>query len=264
MFTEDQKPNSPTTKTRPRGRPPKFPPDQVRERLVDSGIRALRENGVEIGLDAVALDAAIVDADVPRGMSYRIWQDSDLSPQNALRREVVLKLLSLPTTSGIQATRARAAQWIEEYGSIDTSTPQGRKRAISEMVRVVGGYNHELLDSSEEWRLYNALRSASLTRESTEAPEIMELLRNGEDLIIEAYSKLFSESAQLFGLRMRSEFSIEQFAATAHGLNEGLTSRLSTKYERSGIWRADDDGDLAEWSLFAIGLEALIHQFFAI
>lgn len=262
MLTENEKPNDATVETRPRGRPPKFPPNQVRERLVDSGIRALRENGVEIGLDAVALDAAIVEADVPRGMSYRIWQDSDLSPQNALRREVVLKLLSLPTTGGIQATRARAAQWIEEHGSIDTATPESRSRAISEMVRVVGGFNHELLDTSEEWKLYNALRSAALTRESTEAPEIIELLRNGEDLIIDAYSELFSESAQLFGLKLRSEFSIEQFSASAHGLNEGLSARLSNKYQTSDILRASNNGDIAEWSLFAIGLEALIRQFF--
>lgn len=262
MLTEDSEPKESTTKTRPRGRPPKFPPEKVRERLIDAGIRSLRENGVEIGLDAVALDAAIIEADVPRGMSYRIWQDSELSPQNALRREVVLKLLSLPTTSGIHATRVRAAQWIEEHGSIDTSTAEGRKRAISEMVRVVGGFNHELLDTSEEWKLYNALRTAALTREGSEAPEIIELLRNGEDLIIDAYSRLFSESAQLFGLRLRSEVSIEQFSACAHGLNEGLTARLSSRYQRSNIMRAGDDGDLAEWTLFAIGLEALVYQFF--
>ncbi len=264
MLTEKSEDDRSSGGTRPRGRPPKYPPEQVRERLIDSGIEALRNNGVEIGLDAVALDAAIIDAEVPRGMSYRIWQDSELSPQNALRREVVLKLLSLPTTSGVQATRDRATEFLAEYGPIDKSDPASRERAISEMTRVVGGFNHVLLDDSEEWRLYKALRSAALTRESTESPEIIELLRNGEDLIIDEYSKLFAETAHMFGLQLRSEYTIEQFAAAAHAANDGLIARLSGKYERRDIMRRDSEGTLAEWTLFSISLEALIRQFFEI
>ncbi len=248
---------------RPRGRPPKFPPHEVRDRLIESGIRSLQEQGLDVGLDAVGLDAAIAHAKVPRGMSYRIWQDSDLSPQNALRHAVVTRLLSLPATTGLESTKERLAEQLEflsaDIASPDTGT---RMEAILELVRSVGGYNHMILDESEEWRLYNALRASAITRSTPESQEILDLLGKGEEIIIAAYAELYTDLAKVAGLELRPEYTIEQFSAAAYALNEGLSARLSTSYKRRGIARENADGTSQDWTLFSIGLEALIRQFF--
>lgn len=250
------------SESRPRGRPPKFPPSDVRDRLVESGIRSLQESGLEIGLDAVALDAAIIDAEVPRGMAYRIWKDSDLSPQNALRQAVVLKLLSLPATTGLAATREMLATALEEHNVIDLRDSADRERVAIELIRSVGGFNHQALDESPEWRLYNALRASAMTRQDEDSSQVIDLLRDGENLIIDEYSKLYAELSEALGIELRDGYTIEQFSAAAYALNEGLAARLSTRYEGREIKRLGKDGTDEEWTLFSIGLEGLIRQFF--
>lgn len=247
---------------RPRGRPPKYPPNEVREKLIDAGVTILLEEGVDSGLDAIGLDAAIADAGVPRGMSYRIWQDSNRTPQDALRHDVVLNLLSLPTATGLEATQARLEDELNSLTDrLALDDPADRKDLVSELARVVGMFNHDLLDSSPEWRLYNALRAAAMTRSEID-PEVEELLKKGEDLLIERYASLYEWVAKTLNVELREGFTIEQFSAAAYGLNEGLSGRLSTSYPRTGITRTTPDGESQDWALFSIGLEALIFHFF--
>lgn len=244
---------------RPRGRPPKFPPDQVRDRLVQAGIETLMEHGVESGLDAISLDACIASADVPRGMSYRIWKDAGLAPQDALRHDVVVALLNLPTATGLAATKDRLETELDRIISLfESGDATDRRTAVGELARIVGAFNHEALNASAEWRLYNALRAAAITRPDID-PQIMVLLVQGEDRLIGRYAELYQWLSDTVGIRLREGFTMEQFSAAAYGLNEGLSGRFTTSYQRDGIRRGDSDD---EWTLFSVGLEALIHQFF--
>ncbi len=247
---------------RPRGRPPKYPPNEVRDRLIDAAISTLLEEGVDSGLDAIGLDAAIAAAGVPRGMSYRIWQDSKRTPQDALRHGVVLNLLRLPAGQGLAATKEHLESELEVARKLlNSDDPESRRRVASELARVVGLFNHDLLDSSPEWRLYNAVRAAAVTRSNLD-PEVEELLRDGEDQLIQRYASLYQWVAETLDVSIREGFTIEQFAAAAYALNEGLSGRLSTSYERRGITRTTNDGEEQDWALFSIGLEALIFHFF--
>ena len=254
-----------TIEKRRRGRPPKFPPEEVRSKLIESGISTLREEGVESGLDAVGLDAAIADAEVPRGMSYRIWQDSDRTPQDALRHHVCLTLLSIPATTGIQDTRALLNEVLAEFREeLDSGDEDVRRRVITELIRTVGAFNHEALYSSDDWRLYNALRSASITRSDND-PAVIELLDEGESRLITEYAALYQELADALGLTLRDGLTMAQFTVASNALNEGLSCRRTSGYERTGIsWTADAGEDPKEWTLFSIGLEALVRHFFHI
>ena len=58
---------------------------------------------------------------------------------------------------------------------------------------------------------------------------------------------------------------MEQFTAASNALNEGLSCRRASGYERTGIrWASDEGDDPKEWTLFSIGLEALVRHFFHI
>ncbi len=254
-----------TEEKRRRGRPPKFPPEEVRDKLIRSGITKLRETGVESGLDAVGLDAAIADAAVPRGMSYRIWQESDRTPQDALRHHVCLTLLSIPATTGITDTRAALAEALKDVqAELDSGDENARRKVITELIRTIGAFNHEALYSSDDWRLYNALRSAAITRSDTD-PAVIELLDEGEARLITEYSALYQELADALGLVLRDGLTMEQFTAASNALNEGLSCRRTAGYERTGIsWAAEEGEDPKEWTLFSIGLEALVRHFFHI
>ena len=53
-----------------------------------------------------------------------------------------------------------------------------------------------------------------------------------------------------------------EFSAVTFALNEGLVHRLSDTFRRGGIQRpTGPDGEQREWTLYAIGFEALVHAF---
>ena len=252
-----------TAEKRPRGRPPKYPPNEVRQRLIDAAIATLRVSGVESGLDSVTLDGAILDADVPRGMSYKIWRIGDETPQDTFRHATVLDILSIPAVAGLPATRQFTRTELEsrrdELDSLDTP---GRRELVVDLIRRVGEFNYLALESSDNWRLYTALRSAAVTRSDTD-PAVMAALEAGEEFLIREYSTFYGEMAEMVGLALKPEYAMEEFSAAAYSVNEGLSMRLGDTYRRTGIERGTGAGGATEqWSLFAIVLEALIFHFF--
>ena len=196
-------------------------------------------------------------------MSYRVWQESDRTPQDALRHHVCLALLSIPATTGIQDTRALLAEALKEVQEeLNSGDENARRRVITELIRTIGAFNHEALHSSDDWRLYNALRSAAITRNDND-PMVIELLEEGESRLITEYAALYQELADALGLTLRDGLTMEQFTAASNALNEGLSIRRTSGYERTGIHLASDEGDdPKEWTLFSIGLEALVRHFF--
>ncbi len=244
---------------RPRGRPPKYPPTEVRQRLIDAAIATLRISGVESGLDAVTLDGAIIDADVPRGMSYKIWREGDETPQDAFRRATVLELLAIPAVAGLPATREYTTRQLDvQREALRSDNLDIRKDAIIGLIRDVGEFNHQALAESANWKLYSALRSAAITRPDAD-PAVIDALTKGEDYLIREYSDFYAEISSALGLKLRAEFEMDQFSAAAYSINEGLAMRLASSYRQTGIIRAGSD---APWTLFAVSLEALVFHFF--
>lgn len=250
------------TSTRPRGRPPKYPPDEVRRRLLDAARDRLKAEGVESGLDVVTLDGAIMDADVPRGMAYKIWQDETRTPQDVFRRATVLDLLNIPATAGLPATREMTEAILAEHReTLATGDVATRKELLRQACRMVGAFNYGELANSGNWKLYSALRTAATTRPNVD-PAVIDVLIEGENYLIAQYCKLYSEVAEAFRLFLRPGLTHEHFAAAAYAVNEGLALRVSEFPERTGIMLPGPDGELEEWTLFAIAFEAIVDRFF--
>lgn len=247
---------------RPRGRPPKFPPEEVRRRLLDAARESLKIDGVESGLDAVTLDGAIVDADVPRGMAYKIWQDDDQTPQDAFRRSVVVDLLSIPATAGLPATRELTGTYFEEHReTFENGSVEDRRALMREAMRLIGGFNYNSLADSGNWKLYAALRTAAVTRPKVD-PALMNVLLAGEQYLIEQYCNLYQDILTVFNLRLRDGLTLELFAAAAYALNEGLAQRVTESPSRTGLMLNDPQGTSKEWTLFSIAFEGIVDRFF--
>ena len=70
--------------------------------------------------------------------------------------------------------------------------------------------------------------------------------------------------AARLGLRLRGGLTLRQFAIAAESLGEGCALRNGVDGpDMSGIlWPTGPQGDLRSWTLFGVGLEALVVQFF--
>lgn len=253
-----------------RGRPPKFSTDELRDRLVQAGIDAVEANGVDIGMAAVNLDAAIGEAEVPRGSAYRIWgadesdPDETSSPQQRFRNAVLLSLLeSTPGRDGLDAAYAVAAIEVEKHAAALESGDRSKVAAAArELMRVVGTANFAEISDSQRWRVYKTLAVGSTTR-TGDPQAISDAIRNGEERMLLAYAEFFDNVAATFKLKLREPYTMLEFSVSVFALSDGLANRVSTGYRLVGIDRpTGPNGKSEPWSLFSIGFEALVRQFF--
>lgn len=249
----------------PVGRPPKFSPAEIEGLTIAAAMAALESEGLTHGLDAIRLDRAIALADVPRGAAYRVWErDAAIGPQDTFRRAALLHLLrTTPLSTGLGSTREGAiAELARHDDDLTSDDPERLRLAQSEMIRVIGALNFNNIRDSQHWRIYQAA-SVTATTQTDPDSEIASTLRASEEGLIEAYGDFFAEMAALFRLRLRTGLTINEFSFSAYALNEGLANRPSTNYRLDGIERpTGPDGAMRSWTLFAIGFEALVNQFF--
>lgn len=251
-------------KQRSRGRPPKYPAEEVRVRLLEAGRNALLREGPGCGLDPVTLDGAIEDADVPRGSAYRLWKHEVLTPQMAFRRAVQLDILRRVGLGAPAVTAKFKATYGDYIDYAESHVADDRVWAFRSVLRIVANDSFEKLDESRGWRIYRALRSNVIAK-AVPGEAALEAIRMGEQAQIDAYAALYQEIADVFGVPVREPFTIREFAAAAFALNEGIASRVTNGFRRRDIMRATGrTGEQESWTLFAVGLEALIDQFFAI
>ena len=88
---------------------PRRSAEQTRAEMVEAGLRMLQEHGLTIGLDNVTIEAACIEADVPRSSSHSAWGiDDDFMPQENFRR-AVLKAWLLDRRGSMFADAAQEA-----------------------------------------------------------------------------------------------------------------------------------------------------------
>lgn len=242
-----------------RGRPAKFSQDEVREIVLERAVNDLLESGVSYGLDSVRLDRILVTAKIPRSSGYAAFSDdeSELSPQETLRRAVVIDLLRNTPGGNAAPTREIALEKIDELADVITSgTRQQRRQARTEIIELVATFNHESLNS-QRWTVYRSLVIAELTNKEKDQ-EILDAIEFGEQRLVESYANLFEDFAEVFRMRLRSPFTHKQFAIALYGLNEGLSNHSGAPFRDQAI---DLPGSKTA-SVFTVGVEALFEHFY--
>ena len=248
---------------RRRGRPPKFSADDLRDRLLIAARRALRDRGPGLGLDNVTLDAAIIDAGVPRGSAYRLWQQDGVPPQQVFRRELALDILRSTNDRqrlAVDVTKESLDLLIGELQGDDET----RLWAFCQVIRVVANTGFGQLTESREWPIYNALRTAILGQTPPVAPAL-DAIRRGERQLIDSLTAVVTDVAGRCGLRVRDPFTMEDFVEAALMMTEGSGTRLTSSERAEPFLRPTGiDGEMQEWTLLGVGVEALARSFFEV
>lgn len=248
---------------RGRGRPPKFTPEELRYRLIASARTSLRERGPGCGLDAVTLDDAITDAEVPRGSAYQLWQHEALTPQIAFRQAVATDILRSYNDRGRVVIEA-IKESLDDHNSHLEGTVDERRWAFSQVTRRVVNRSFEQLTSSRGWRVYNALRAAMLGK-STRIPFAIDAIERGERQLVDSLAEVTTTVVDTYGFRLREPFTIEDFVESVLMMTEGSGTRLqSSEYSRVILRPTGIDGEMQEWTLLAVGVEALTQAFFEV
>ena len=240
-----------------RGRRRKFSREEVHRRLVETAVAEVVTTGLSYGLTALRLDRVIALADVPRSAAYELFEDDELAPQDALRRETVLSIVRDMPSGNAAATQDVGLATVEELrteiGSNDMDTVLAARRQV---INSVARFNQEQLNS-QMWRTYRTLVSSTLTSAEPDPP-VLAAIEAGEQKLVDAYEALFVDFASVFRMKLKPGYTLRLFTLSIIALNEGLANRSAAFSDQKLLI------DSHEWTALGAGAEALCAEYFTI
>lgn len=244
----------PQARARP-GRKPRFTAAELATRTLEAALDAVLRAGVSSGLDAIRIERVIVEADTPRAATYELWdsQGAGTSQEN-LRRATVLEIIRNMPAGNVGATLTFALGEIEPLlDTIEKGSPAEVAQIRAEIIRNVAAFNFELLQD-QRWRVYKALASSIASQSD---PELREAVVQGEEALLKSYGDMYEQLAAIFGLELAPGLEMRHFVISTYALNEGLSNRIGGAFANQTLSR-----DGSEWTVFAVGFEALVEHYF--
>ena len=240
----------------------------TRQQLVEQGIASLRAEGLTVGLDSVSLERAYADAGVARSTAYSAWTDASegRSPQESFRRAVLQEILENPVHENDFGNTTDALAALDLSG-LD-GTPEQRRATFREMIRVGAATSLRTIVESWRWLIISALHSSlASVPEQERDQELMASLRRSSEIqldivIAEVYGPYLSLARKRARLSIEGGDTMRSFAIAAAALAEGFAPKHIYDPTSPGCVDHYIDDDPRAWSLFGLGIEALIDYFF--
>jgi len=250
-------------------RQPKLTREELRVLLLDTGRSLLIEEGLGTGIDTLTFKRVFerIEADTGRRISNasvikRVWEN--LADYQA---DV---LVTIAGQEGLGEFNETFAALEPVFASMDLSSPGARDRSLREVCRVGGQANILALLESPHWSLWIsvwALATAENLQPDGQRLEhqlrIRQALLEGYEDHTQLWEHAYDSLARALGLRPRAPLTVRQFTVTVGALAEGCSLRQRLDPDMDQIVRpTGPDGEDQEWSVFAIGLEALQRLYF--
>jgi len=238
--------------------------EELRSVLIKAGLDVLRENGLSTGAEGLTFKRVFEHVAATSGIRVtnasvigRIWQNL------AEYQGTVLALVAAEEVADLELAAAEAS--ILSLKGVDLSTLEGRSATLTQLLRVSADSILDSVAISRRWALVIgawALTSGSRGNEVSEP--IHQALAHGFALT-DARSVATTESLMDFlGLRLRSPLRVDQYISAQVALVDGCGLRdRADPSDMRGIDRPTGPGGaMEEWTVLAIGMEALADQFF--
>ncbi|MGA3145982.1 MAG: hypothetical protein ABSF33_00745 [Acidimicrobiales bacterium] len=244
-------------------RRPKRSRDDLHALLIGTGRAILREEGLGTGAEALTFKRVFDRVERDTGLRLtnasvirRVWAN-----QADYQAEVLMAIALDAGGSEVDRTLDAVAPVFE---GLDLSTDEARWAAMRELCRVAGGANIEALRTSPNWPSWIGVWAlATAGDQPRRRRRIDAALLQGYESATDRFEQTYLLVSSHLGFRLRQSLTIRQFAIAVGALAEGcaLRNRVDA-LNMEGIVRPTGSGGREQgWTLFAIGLEALVHQF---
>jgi len=250
-------------------RQPQLSREELRSLLLETGRSLLMEEGLGTGIDTLTFKRVFerVEADTGRRISHasvilRAWEN-----QADYQTDVLVAVAQQDGLGEFDETFSALAPL---FATIDLSTPASRERSLREVCRVGGAANILALLESPRWSLWIAVWALATMeslrpegRQRDHVEKIRRALLSGYQGFTELWEAAYAALAASLGMRARPPLTVRQFTVAVGALAEGCSLRQRLDPDMDGILRpTGPNGEDQEWSVFAIGLEALQALFF--
>ncbi|HEX7459025.1 MAG TPA: hypothetical protein VF279_00255, partial [Acidimicrobiales bacterium] len=146
----------------------------------------------------------------------------------------------------------------------DLASIAGRRDAAVEVIRVACAAHVDVLTRTRKADINMGLRGLSLSRlPMDEGTPTADSVRRSYEEFVSRWDFVFERTFSVIGIHMRPGITIRQLSMLAISLTEGFTvwDRIDPSATRHILRTTGPDGATQEWSLFSLGLEALVWQF---
>ena len=234
---------------------------ELRTRLVEEGREIVLTEGLEAGSSNLTFKRVFDRMEAKTGVRItnasvigRIWEN-----QAEFQADVLVSI------ARDEARRAQGSgvRVIAMLAALDMTTPESRAEALREVCRVEGNASSAAIDQSTNWALWlSVVAMANSSAQPDLRARIKEALADGYVSVTRFWSDNFTVLSGLLGVRIRHPWTMDDFSTAAIAFAEGCALRqlVSDRVEMT-IRPTGPNGENQEWSLYAVGMEALAHQF---
>jgi hypothetical protein len=245
-------------------KPTRMSREELRQLLLDTGTTMLREEGLSSGVEALTFKRVFERIEHDTGVRLtnasvirRVWDNlADY------RTDVLIAVAGNGSDEDIEAARRLAAPLMQR---LDVTTPEARDASLREICRVGGALNARAVHHSQQWPLSIGVWALAASGPPSEQRKRIEVaLLASHDVFTDRIESLYGGMAAFLGLRLRERFTLRDFIIAEDSLSEGygLRDRLDGGAAKVVLRPTGPNGEEQEWTIFAVGLEALIRQFF--
>jgi hypothetical protein len=231
--------------------------------LLEAGQEILREEGVQTGSVNLTFKRVFERVEAQTGLHVtnasvikRIWEN-----QADFQTDVLVAVAHDESRPEINRTIAALGPLLEQA---DLSTEGSRARLVQQVCRVGGEANATAIAESTNYSLWmNVVATATSSGPPEQRERILQALRQGYATVGKFWEETFAGLAGIVGLQLRAPWTGSQFVMALTALNEGFSIRHRINGHLERVSRpTGPNSEEQEWTLFAVGLEALVHQFF--
>ncbi len=224
--------------------------DETRALLLRVGVQMLMERGVSAGVQHIRLQDVLRRAGLTTGAAYRLWAD-----QNDYQRDLAVAMVRLRLSGPSDYARAAVEALIAEGASGDDVI----RAAADAHVRgtAVDADNPTDALEAQQFLISLALRTTAQTW-----PELTDASRARHRESTASFAEFYAYLMQAYGMRMKSPLTVADFTEAMAAMGEGFAIRALEGIEHPRYEASEtDDIPAGSWSLFALGVRALVNEF---
>lgn len=224
--------------------------EETRALLLRVGMQMLLERGVSAGVQHIRLQDVLRTAGLTTGAAYRLWTD-----QEDYQRDLAVAMVRLRLSSPTEFAFAAVRDLVESGADGDEVI----RAAADTQVRTSA---MDAADPADAREAQQFLISLALRTTAQTWPELREASRERHEQSIASFAEFYAYLMEAYGLRMRSPLTITDFTEAMAAMGEGFAVRALEGMEHPRIDAVDgDEVPTGEWSLFALGVRALVNEF---
>jgi AcrR family transcriptional regulator len=224
--------------------------DETRALLLRVGMQMLLERGVSAGVQHIRLQDVLRHAGLTTGAAYRLWAD-----QNDYQRDLAVAMVRLRLSSPADYARTAVEKLVAEGASGDDIIRAAAEAHVRSAT--VETDNPAVALDAHQFLISLALRTTAQTW-----PELKDASLQRHHESIAAFAEFYAYLMEAYGLRMKSPLTVTDFTEAMAAMGEGFAVRALEGIEHPRYDASEtDDIPAGSWTLFALGVRALVNEF---